>query len=242
MAKKRRVDTVDEKPPEFDRAEFIRRELLDAKVSFIVIILGIVMGIISGVLFGVNAGVSAALGLIAMLFLPYIIRLTGIDLKKELLSDEKKKLPEEERKSEFRGYIMKNIGMIGTYFLIWLSIFVLTMNAPFSDFSAPAYLDVKAKLGDEAFVPLIGNEIKIITNTTTGKKITLSASITDNTAVDTDSVKFTIDGREYKPVRTGDTYEVSNIPPTSPMDVRLDASDTLGHHSSLSFRILIVTK
>jgi hypothetical protein len=242
MAKKKKVESVDAKPPEFDSGQYIHRELLDSRISFVVLAFAIIMGVISGAMFGLSAGLSALIGLVGMLCLPFIIRLLGINLKKEFLSDEKKKLTEEERKSEFRGYIMKNIGQMGMYFLTWLAIFVLAVNVPILDLSAPTYMNVKAKLGTEGAVTLAGSELKITTNSTTGKKLSLFATITDNTKVDADSVNFTIDGVGHKPKRSGDNYEVDGLDPNTPMDVRIDAKDTLGHASWISFKIIISLK
>jgi len=241
MARKQRIESIDVKPPEFDRKQYIRRELLDSKLSFIVLPLAIVLGIVSGYLFSINVAVAAVVGLAGMLAIPFIFKFMGIDLKKELLSDEKKKLTEDERKAESRGYLMKNVGQMGMYFLTWLAIFVLMLNMPITDVSPPAYLNVKAKIGSDGWVYLNSGQIELKTNgTASGKKVTLNALVTDNTGVG--NVTFVVDDVSYKPTQKGDEFEFSGLAPNSPMNVRIEGKDTLGHSSSTSFKVIITVK
>lgn len=241
MVKKRRHDATESGPPEFDEREFVRRELLDSKLAFIVMVFAVSMGAVSGAIYAVNdAGRAAAAGLVGvagMLAIPFLFRLLGIDLRKEFVREDAR-MKEDERKSEVRGYLMKVLGQVGIYFFIWLAVFVLAVNTPFVDNSAPAIMMVKAKMGSEDWHPLSGGKIEIPTNTTSGKRVTLSAKVTDNTGVS--NVSFTVDGTPMKDItRKGDVYS-TEVPPNSPMSVQIDATDTLGHTSSQGFKIIIV--
>ena len=158
-AKKRQDDDEYEfEKPEFDEEEFIANEKRKAKTYFISFGFGILMAIICHVAWrSIDAGLRWALTFVlavcAIGFLVKLLQLFNIDIsafgKKEWF------------------------GSIAFYFFTWLAIFILSVNPPFYDASAPAI--------ESSVLP----SVQLV-----GDSVFITARVTDNT--DVDEVQLTV--------------------------------------------------
>jgi hypothetical protein len=187
LAKKRRQkiekrEDYDFKFPEFDEHQYISLELNKAKASLVAFLFAIVMVILTYQFYLVthpDARGPVVLGFFAVFALPFIIRWAKVDIS---------------------DFDWKNwLGSGAVYVMSWLAIFILVLNSPFSDFIEP-HIDEDTvqfyyiKAGDD---PNIWYEWNTSDDPPTMKvpvKIKISVKITDNTEVDKDSVKITIQG------------------------------------------------
>jgi hypothetical protein len=151
VARKRRVEVRLGEPPPFDKEDFLRKEISDAKLTFVtfLIALGFTTGSI-GIYHAGSAGLAILLGFIGIPALPFLHRVLGFDLDR-LFPLKEGKREEEEVKAEKRGRSMRMLGQWFTFFFTWLSIFVIALNPPFADVSGPALNDVLAREGKDTF-------------------------------------------------------------------------------------------
>jgi len=225
IAKKIPVDEQTEEPvfkfPEFDEVSYVKKELKDTKGALIVVLLGVIFAVISFLLTLIQQpGIGFIVGLIGLASIKYV--LTGV-------------------KVDTSSYKIKNwLGHIGSYFFIWLAVWILLMNAPFSDFARPTIKDI-------AVASITGTnttwcELKnyteethaVVKNTSSVTALSISAFVTDNGGLR--SVKLVDkDGRE---VAQGDKtdanryyWNISNINfrPGDSMRVTIIASDNAGN-------------
>jgi hypothetical protein len=186
LAKKRRQkvekkDDYDFKLPDFDEHQFIGLELRKAKVSLIAFIFAILMVIVTFQLYTVTFPDSRGpivLGIFSVVMLPIIVKIIKVDVT---------------------DFDWKNwIGVGAIYVMSWLAIFILVCNPPFSDFIDPdidddKYLKVTYQRLDN------GTWLSQDKDTTPPSlispiRINISTKITDNSAIDKDSVILTIKG------------------------------------------------
>ncbi|MCX8173183.1 MAG: hypothetical protein N3F63_01020 [Thermoplasmata archaeon] len=158
--------------PEFNEIEFVKKEMRDTKGALLVVLTGIIFAVISFLLtVAQQPGIGLLVGLVGMGSIKYILNALKVDTSE---------------------YKIKNwLGHIGSYFFIWLAIWILLMNAPFSDFAKPTIKDVKvyAETGGnntQCEIRYYGEEAKVIVkNTSAITRIVITAKITDNAALKT---------------------------------------------------------
>lgn len=171
IAKKVPVEEKEEpevfKFPEFDEVEYVKKELKETKGALTVVLIGVIFAIFSFVFTAFQQpGIGFLLGLVGMASIKYILNAVKVDTS---------------------AYKLKNwLGHIGSYFFIWLAIWILLMNAPFSDFAKPTIKDVKvyANVGGNSTLC----ELKfysegakaVVKNSSAVESIMISANITDN--------------------------------------------------------------
>ena len=240
MAKKRRQksekkEDYDFKFPVFDEHEYIALELRKIKLAIISFIYAILMVIVTYALYTVTypdwRG-PIVLGLLAIAGIPFIINIVKIDTT---------------------DFDWKNwFGAGGIYFFSWLAFFILVCNPPFSDFAEPEIekdifyldanddpnnwtkLDFKEDQSPTLFYPI---------------KIKVRAKITDNSEVDKESVKITIEPSIFNNASkttiqmkhvSGNIYEITMVPEGSAQKFQpgdfsftIEAKDINGHKKEI---------
>ena len=201
MAKKRRQkvekkDDYDFKFPEFDEYEFMSLELRKAKASLIAFIFAIIMVIITFQLYTItypDPRGPIVLGIFGVILLPFLTKFIKVDTS---------------------DFDWKNwVGSGAIYIMSWLAIFILVCNPPFSDFIEPdidkdnikfTYVkfgsnsDIWTDNGTDIDIPALTMPIKI----------NITVKITDNTAVDKDTIKIRIKGLN---TQNNYTYKMKHV-------------------------------
>ncbi len=129
-------DSTDEvfTPPDFDKKTYIEEETNRARASIVPVLFAALMGILSAYIFlHLNPSyawpVSAFIGLSAFILVKYLYPFAGVDRSKL-------------KKKDYIGHAFM-------YFLAWLAIFIIFLNPPFADYSAPAIEHVHLEGLDE---------------------------------------------------------------------------------------------
>lgn len=196
MSKKKKEETEEEqyefKLPEFDEKDFIQKEVKESKAMIIVIFYAMIFSVVSLLLYMTPYPwyLSFVIGILGMFGMKFVLDKFKFDTK------------------DFEKKHWAGLG--GTYFITWLSVFVLILNPPFSDFSPPE-IKITISIGHEG---KNGTEWKTWNKTTDVYKndfILINATIFDNTEVDFDSVKIFITypnntTNEYKFQRDGNSF------------------------------------
>ena len=188
MAKKRRQKVekkveYDFKLPEFDEHEYIGLELRKAKASLISFVYALLMVVITFQLYTVtfpDARGPMILGIFGVVVLPILIKYVKIDTS---------------------DFDWKNwVGSGAVYMMSWLAIFILVCNPPFSDFIEPEIEKIQCTYQQsnngtwDAW-----DKDPTIPTITAPIRINFSAKITDNTAIDKNSVTLKIEGpKDYE--------------------------------------------
>jgi hypothetical protein len=175
MAKKRkRIEEMKEereyRPPDFDRIEYIRNEVGVSKATIFAALFAIPMGLAAMFVMPVGgAGGGLIAGLAGLSFLWFLMPLIKVDAKK------------------FTP--MNWAGIMGSYFLLFLAVWVVLCNPPFADMATPEVVDVEViwtggsvHVNESAMGSL---EARIPSNVTS---VTVRAHVTDNTGVAAGSV------------------------------------------------------
>lgn len=122
MAKKRRKDEVEEPkyefvPPDFDEKTFLEKDVEGTKTLMITALVAIVFGVLAFLLTDISAIIGGVLIVVGAVALRYIFPLFKVNKNR-----------------------VENKTMIGNYalmFLLALGIWIMLLNPPFSDHSAP---------------------------------------------------------------------------------------------------------
>jgi len=121
MAKRRRKEEEEEEftLPEFDKAKYLRKEVVGAKVMILTVVLALAAAALSYVLTRAGVVIVAFFAGLSLVFLlKHFVRLFGVDTSKM------------ERKDWF--------GHGTTFFFAWLSVWILILNVPFADVTQPS--------------------------------------------------------------------------------------------------------
>ncbi|MFQ6106418.1 MAG: hypothetical protein ACE5QF_02340 [Thermoplasmata archaeon] len=223
MAKKkgRKEEKVVFKRPSFDEREFMRKELVNAKVGIITFFYGLPFAVVSWQL--TLAGLSI-LGLMAaiigILSLRYVYPFLGIDVE------------EFEKKTW--------LGNGAVFVFTWLSIWVLLLNPPFSDLASPLISDVQVSNDPAGWVDVSRGET-VIANRSVGNNITIKAKVVDNVGISRVDMEYGTGNKAEDVALLGgepDTYihtfndETGNL-----VEVTITAWDTSGHKSTFKFNL-----
>ena len=240
MAKKRRQKEVkkedyDFKFPEFDEVKFIKKEFTKAKVAFITAGYAVLFAVLSYVLLSMsyeNWQVPVIVGFFAVFTLPLLFRQLKVDLEE---------------------YELKSwIGAGAIYFFIWLAVFIILCNPPFSDFAEPE-IDSPAIY---VYIPINGNDTWVKLNTTAGiyeismsNDFNITTNIYDNWKLDENSVSMKLidsSGNSYDSNRTRVNsakyefiYEKNSLQPGR-YDIIIEAQDEAGHLAEYTGTIRVI--
>ena len=220
MAKKRRKheekkEEKEYKPPEFDRKEFMETEINVAKGTIYAVLLSIplaALGFLVLPIVGTAGGLMVALGGVGLLWL--LLPLLGIEI------------------IEFKP--MHWLGVISSYVFMFLAIWVLLCNPPFSDQAAPDINNVQVSWDSGmGFLNQTGTTVDI----PQGANVTIRARVTDNEAILAGSVSITIGTGTPMDMTSVEEheYEFEIQGAQEAMWLVIAADDVNGHHSE--FRV-----
>ena len=224
MAKKRhRVEEkVVFKRPDFDEKEYIRKELLNAKVGIITFFYALPYGVVSWQLTLADLSILGFLAVIVgILSLRYVYPYFGVDVK------------EFEKKTWF--------GNGAVLVFTWLSIWVLLLNPPFSDMASPDITKVqvigssvnwtKVSRGDHENLDVVAGD----------DNVRIKAKVVDNVGISRVEIQIRGVSQEVgliggeEPHYYGSSFTVT-VPPNT-ADVVISAWDEAGHKSTFSFTL-----
>jgi hypothetical protein len=182
VAKKRRQKEVKKEDydfnfPEFDEVKFIKKEFTKAKVAFITAGYAVVIAIVSWILLNIsfeNWQIPVIIGFAAVFTLPLVLQKIKIDISEY----------------EWKSWI----GAGAIYIFIWLAVFILLCNPPFSDFAEPEIeptvyvLDPTNGTGVWLENPAVGKEFRIPQANDTKIEVV----IYDNWKLDENSARITL--------------------------------------------------
>ncbi|MGM0405621.1 MAG: hypothetical protein ACQEQM_05720 [Thermoplasmatota archaeon] len=222
MAKRKKRDKEEEDDyeyefPEFDRKEYMLDELRKGKCVYISVALAPLFSILAHYVF-IYSGHQAILG--------FLIGLTGLGLLKTLFQIAGVELEELGKKEWALSGAM--------YLFTFLAVWVILMNPPFSDFTAPTSNEIELEFEQDG-------EIVAHDNVTSGEEydVTVIATITDNTEVDHDNIRIFIDGDWYEMEWQTDTHEYhvtfeNTVVEDRSMSVRISMRDINDNESEVS--------
>ena len=219
-AKKRKKEEDEEfEFPEFDEGTYLRKEVALAKATFVTIVLSIPVAGLLYALTIVNVPIVAFfLGLAITFTLPRVYA---------VLPWPRFDLAKFERKDW--------IGQGGTFFLSWLTVWILLLNVPFADVTPPLITNVTAYDGHTQIDVRPGGvqqSQQLVRGT-----IWINASVFENGRLD--SVTMTVQGNigPLTPKSLGSlrySFE-ANLPETR--DITIMARDGAGLESSFGFQL-----
>jgi len=247
MAKKKKKDKKPEEeyeftPPDFDEKEFLRKELRDTRTALLTVAYAIVAGMIAGLIS------MASRALIGVAFLVVIAGIFSLKYYYRLL------------KVDMSSFAKKNwAGSIATYFFTFLAIWVLLLNAPFTDLADPTidtveisvydgsawhwieYRNVEA-LGGFVWVLKGTNESVTAANTPIHASdsyiVNITARVTDNGNLR--SAEIAVGAGSFQPMTrsTGYRYEYqldgSTLNPSSGLTFTIRAVDDAGNEHTFT--------
>ncbi|MCK4368021.1 MAG: hypothetical protein KAW84_08775 [Thermoplasmata archaeon] len=224
MAKKRhRVEEkVVFKRPDFDEKEYMRKELLNAKVGIITFFYALPYGVVSWQLTLADLSILGFLAVIVgILSLRYVYPYFGVDVEKF------------EKKTWF--------GNGAVLVFTWLSIWVLLLNPPFSDMASPDITKVqvigssvnwtKVSRGDHENLDVVAGD----------DNVRIKAKVVDNVGISRVEIQIRGVSQEVgliggeEPHYYGSSFTVT-VPPNT-TDVVISAWDEAGHKSTFSFTL-----
>jgi hypothetical protein len=167
MAKKRHKteEKVVFKKPDFDEKEYMRKELLNAKVGIITFFYALPYGIVSWQLTLANLSILGFLAVIVgILSLRYVYPYFGIDVE---------------------GFEKKTwFGNGAVLVFTWLSIWVLLLNPPFSDMASPDITNVQVSGNDGVnWTKAVRDEQTLVSLSGPPYNVAIKAKVTDNVGI-----------------------------------------------------------
>jgi len=221
-AKKRKKEEEDEEFsfPEFDEEAYLRKEVDLSKASFVTIALAIPAGVL---LYGLT--------LLQVPILAFFVGMAATFGLSRILP----RIPWP--KVDFAKFERKDwIGQGGTFFLAWLTVWVLLINVPFTDVTPPAFAGVSASDGRMTIAISPGIQNSGLQSGT----IWINASIFENGGLE--SVSITVTGfssSAMAPVPGFPTIWSTSIVLTSPANptVTITARDAAGHETAFAFSL-----
>src|SRR2546426_1806026 len=119
----KRDKSPDWKPPEFDEVEFMHKEMRAAKATILVVLWTVPSALLSFGLTVAGAPIVAFFAGIGMMFLvKWIFPILKVDISQYKRKDW--------------------LGHGATFFFSWLAFWILLLNPPFADLTAPTFLSV----------------------------------------------------------------------------------------------------
>ncbi len=236
MAKKRRKQQREKeekeyKPPEFDKKEFMETEVNVAKGTILAAILAIPMGLGAYFLMpyiGAGGGLLVGLaGIGVMYFMFVLVRLDTTSYK-----------------------VTSWLGPISSYFFLFLAIWVLLCNPPFSDQAAPDIMEVRVNWdGTDNYTKVVASEFAgniVAIPSTANLTLTIRANITDNMALVVNSVEIKTTGQgEYQTMvqdpANAHIFEFILDNVHTGTQLTIQASDVSGHRGEYVFDLVAAT-
>jgi hypothetical protein len=229
MAKKRKKEKEEKyvfKLPEFDEVKFMEDEMLAAKVGVAVALFAIPM-----------AAGSYALTLASLPIIAFFFGMGGMFLIKPYLQFLDFDTEEWEKKTW--------AGHGAMYFFTWLAVWVLLVNAPFTDLVGPSIDRVKVLYEGDEWSVNDGQAVEVTVNVTNASPILVEARVGDNSALRQGSITATVNnGPAVQMVPSGEPhvfrFTITDYTVGQVYSVTLSAADQAGHTTVFSFTILTV--
>ncbi len=162
---------------EFDRIEYMKKEINKGKSTLIAVGIAPIFGLVSMAIFmlTLNALISLIMGMLGLIFLKPIYDILNIDIDK----------------IGKKGWVKNG----GVYFFTLLAVWIILMNPPFANFAGPQIHGAEIEILHEGeWVPQ--EEVNVTDGETV--EIRVIAEITDNVAVDEESVEINFDDRGWR--------------------------------------------
>lgn len=234
MAKKRRKHQLEKeekeyKSPEFDKREFMHTEINVAKATIYGALLAIPFGVLAFLLTpsiktagGLLLGLA---GLVVVYFLPGILNVDTTSFK-----------------------ITHWLSPISSYFFLFLAVWILLFNPPFSDQAPPDIVEVRVNWdGTENYTMVVASEFSgniVAIPSTANLTLTIRANVTDNTELFVDSVQISIDGGTYMTMNQlltdGKEFEFVLVNAHPGATLRIRANDSGGLANEYSFDLTTI--
>jgi hypothetical protein len=179
MAKKRkrRIDKDEKyvfKMPEFDVKEFLQDELKESKVMLFTVIYAIIIaGLSLFITIYVAVVLAFIIGIISLITIKYAYRFANIEIPKP---DWK-----------------KWVGYGAMFFFMWLAVWIMLCNPPFTDLTKPVVSDVRFQV--------LSNDVwkdEPVKNITQGSTVRIVFNVSDNYKLDISSLSIAYDDRPIK--------------------------------------------
>jgi hypothetical protein len=221
MAKKKRraEEKVVFKRPDFDEKDYMRKEMLNAKVGIITFFYALPYAFVSWQLALANLAVFGFLAvIIGILSLRYVYPYFGVDVE------------DFEKKTW--------LGNGAVLVLTWLSIWVLLLNPPFSDLATPTISSVQVSGNDGVdWTPVSRGETEQIP--LVGSNLTIKARVTDNVGIDRVQIEVNSLSRDVGAWAGEEDhmYGDSFLMVDSSASVTITAWDDAGHKITYSFSL-----
>ena len=212
------------KPPAFDKKEFMETEISVAKGTIFAVVLAIPVAIVAFFLTGFSAIVGLVVGLAGIGIVWFLLPIIGI---------------------EVAGFKITHwLGVISTYFFLFLAIWVVLCNPPFSDKALPDIANVRVSWdgGDYLDVDELGTGNSITIPTTNVTQMRIQAQVTDNVELNVNTVDIRMYDGTPLPMSQNATFdyifEHTVAAPAAGMSFTISAQDTNGHTNSYTFAVV----
>ena len=211
--------------PEFDEAAYLRKEVMGAKVSLVIITLAVP---VAGLLYAVTAlglpVVAFFLGLGLTFLVPRVLR---------FLPWPKLNLEAFERRDW--------IGHGGTFLFSWLAFWILFLNVPFVDVTAPVVTQVTVFAGGDAVAPREGASLQADVTHAPGNDTAINATVFENDRLE--SVRLYVDTVPYEPTSvSGARYRWVLALVNGQHDISIVAEDASGHTREFAFSLNLIPR
>ncbi|MBS3817001.1 MAG: hypothetical protein KGY76_05500 [Candidatus Thermoplasmatota archaeon] len=218
MAKRRKKEDEEDEGfeiPDFDREEYMKKEINKGKSTLISVGIAPIFSVVSFLVFDMTQEWTVGLfaGLLGLVFLKPIFQI--LKIKVDELGT--------------KGWA-KNFGV---YFMTLLAVWVLLMNPPFSDYADPRVNEIQVEIRR-------GGEL--VDNITDGVNynVTFRAKVTSNSEIKDDSVYITFpypEGNKTKMNKGEDNYYtmtyINVTAGSKPYQLRIEMEDVNGNSNSV---------
>lgn len=221
-AKKRKKEEDEEfAPPEFDEAGYLRKEVESAKVALVGVALAVpVAGLLYALTVAGVAIVAFFLGLAFVFLLPRFFRVLPWP-------------PVDTAKFERRDWI----GHGGTFFLSVLAFWILFLNVPFADVTAPVITGVTVYAGANTVSPRDCVDCQAPdVDRVAGNNTWINATISENERLDL--IQLFVGNISYNPTSVQGSRHKWSLPlAEGSYSIRILAEDDAGHAREFAFRL-----
>jgi hypothetical protein len=232
MAHKRKKEVVEEDydfvPPEFDERRFLENDIKGTKLLLVTVAFAIVCGIIAFALGGISIYLGLVVLIAGMVALRYLYPLARVPKE----SVETKAL----------------LGNAGLFFFIFLVIWVLLLNIPFSDNANPEIRDVSIWMQDSAgtWVEVLptGYTFSVTQQGATGIA-NITARVTDNGGLSNVQILVYGGGISGSYVNMTDVdnhmFSLSSTYSVGEYHFQIKAQDKVGHTSESNTYLVVIS-
>lgn len=233
MAHKRKKEVVEEVydfvPPEFDEKKFLENDIRGTKLLFVTLAFAVVCGIIAFALggFSVYLGLVVLIGgIVALRYLYLLVRVPKESIERKTI-----------------------LGNAVLFFFIFLAIWILLLNVPFSDNSNPEVRDISLWVQDSGGnwveKTVNGYSFLVAQQDATGV-INITARVADNGGLSSVQILVSSSGVTGTYVNMTDTgnhmFSLSDTYSVGDYHFHIRATDKIGHTTESDVYLISVTR